>query len=61
MQELKDLQMDSEDGDMLLEIWRGLGATLESVVQGGSSIISAIDVVIHNTLNGVGDLDEKVV
>ena len=61
MQELKDLQMDSEDGDMLLEIWRGLGATLESVAQGGSSIISAIDVVIHNTLNGVGDLDEKVV
>ena len=53
--------MDSEDGDMLLEIWRGLGATLESVAQGGSSIISAIDVVIHNTLNGVGDLDEKVV
>ena len=61
MQELKDLQMDSEDGDMLLEIWRGLGATLESVAQGGSSVIRAIDVVIRNTLNGVGDLDEKVV
>ena len=61
IQELKDLQMDSEDGDMLLEIWRGLGATLESVAQGGSSVIRAIDVVIRNTLNGVGDLEEKVV
>ena len=29
--------------------------------QGGSSIIKTIGGAIHDTLNGVGDLDEKVV
>ena len=42
-------------------IGRTLGATLESVAQGGSSIIKAIGGAIHDPLNGVGDLDEKVV
>ena len=34
---------------------------MESVAQGGSSIIKAIGGAIHDTLNVVGDLDEKVV
>ena len=42
--------MDNGDEDTLLGIGRVLGATLESVAHGSSSI----------TLNGVGDLDEKV-
>lgn len=50
MHKLKDLQMDNGDEDTLLGIGRVLGATLESVAHGSSSI----------TLNGVGDLDEKV-
>ena len=57
MHELKDLQMDNEDGDTLLGIGKALGATLKSVAQGNSSIIKAIE-VIHDTLN---DVDEKVV
>ena len=61
LQELKDPQMDHGDGDTLLGIGKALGATLESVTQGGSSIIKAIGGAIHDTLNGVGDLDEKVV
>ena len=61
MQESKDLQMEQGDGDTLLGIGKGLGATLESVVQGGSSIIKAIGAAINDNLNGVGDLDEKVV
>ena len=60
MHELKDLQMDNEDGDTLLGIGKALGATLKSVAQGNSSIIKAIE-VIHDTLNDVEDLDEKVV
>ena len=60
MQKLKDLQMDNGDEDTLLRIGRVLSATLESVAQGGSSIIKAIVRAIHDTLNGVGDLDEKV-
>ena len=40
---------------------RALGATLQSAAQGGSSIIKAIGRAIHDALNGVGDLDEKVV
>ena len=47
-------------GDMLLGICGALGATLESVAQGGISIIKAIGGAIHDTLNSVGDLDEKV-
>ena len=61
MQELKDLQMHNGDGNTLLGIGRPLGATLQSAAQGGSSIIKSIGGVIHYTLNGVGDLDEKVV
>ena len=61
MLELKDLQMDHGDGDTLLGIDKALGATLESVAQGGSSIIKTIGGALHHTLNGVGDLEEKVV
>ena len=61
MQVLKDIQMDNGDGDMLLGIGRALGATWQSVPQGGSSIIKTIGGAIHDTLNCVGDLDEKVV
>ena len=53
--------MDNGDGDTLLRIGRALSATLQSAVQGDSFIIKAIGGAIHNTLNGVGDLDEKVV
>ena len=49
MQELKNLQMDHGDGDTLLGIGKALGATLESVAQGGSSIIKAIGGVMHDT------------
>ena len=48
-------------GDTLLGIGRALGATLEPVAQGGSSISKTIGRAIHDTLNGVRDLDEKVV
>ena len=61
MQELKNLQMDNGHGDTLLGIGRALDVTLESLVQGSSSIIKAIGGAIHDTLNGAGDLDEKVV
>ena len=61
MQELKDLQMDNGDGDTLLRAGRALVSTLESVAQKGSVIIKAIGGAIHHTLNGVEDLDEKVV
>ena len=60
MHKLKDLQMNNGDEVTLLGIGRVLGATLESVAQGGSSITKAIVRAIHDTLNGVGDLDEKV-
>ena len=60
MHKLKDLQIDNGDEDTLLGIGRVLGATLESVAQGGSSITKAIDRAIHDTLNDVGGLDEKV-
>ena len=49
------------DWDMLLGIGRALGATLVSVAQEGSSIIKAIGGVIHDTLNGVGEVEEMVV
>ena len=61
IQELKDLQIDNGDGDTLLGIGRALGATLQSAAQGGSSIIRATGGAIHDTLNGVRNLDEKVV
>ena len=61
MQEVKDLQMDHEDGDTLRGIGKSLAATLESVAQGESSIIKAIGEAIYDTLNGVEDLNEKVV
>ena len=52
--------MDNGDGDTLLGIGRAVGATLQSAAQGSSSIIKAIGGAIHDTLNGVGDRDEKV-
>ena len=52
--------MDHEHGDTLLGISEALGATLESEAPGGSSIIKAIGEAIHDTLNGLEDLDEKV-
>ena len=60
MQEVKSLQMDHEHDDTLLEMSKALGATLESVASGGSCIIKAIEEAIHDTLNGLEDLDEKV-
>ena len=38
MQGLEDLQMDLGDFDTLLGIGKALGATPESVAQGGSSL-----------------------
>ena len=61
VQELKYFQIDNEDGNTLLGIGWALGATLKCVTQGDSSIIKAIGGAIHDTLNGVDDLDEKVV
>ena len=52
--------MDHEHGDTLLGISEALGTTLESEAPGGSSIIKAIGEAIHDTLNGLEDLDEKV-
>ena len=52
--------MDDGYGDTLLGICRARGATLESEAQGGISIIKTIGGAIHDTLNSVGDLDEKV-
>ena len=52
--------MDHEHGDTLLGISEALGATLESEAPGGSSIIKAIGEAIHDTLNGLEDLDDKV-
>ena len=49
MQELKNLQMDHGDGDTLLGIGKALGATLESVAQGGSSVIKALGGAIRDT------------
>ena len=49
VQELKDLRMDHGDGDSLLDIGKALGATLESVAQGGSSVIKAIGGAIRDT------------
>ena len=53
--------MEMGNWDMLLGIGRALGATLVSVAQEGISIIKAIGGVIHDTLNGVGELEEMVV
>ena len=58
MQKVKSLQMDHEHGDTLLGISKALGATL--VALGGSCIIKAIGEAIHDTLNGLEDLDDKV-
>ena len=60
MQEAKSLQMDHEHGDTLQGISKAQGTTLESVASGGSCIIKAIGQAIHDTLNGLEDLDEKV-
>ena len=61
LQELKDLQMDSGGRDTLLGTGRDLGSTLESIAERGSSIKKVIGGATHDTINGVGDLDEKVV
>ena len=61
VQELKDLKMDHGDCDSLLDIGKALGATLEPVAEGGSSVIKVIGGAIRDTWNGVGYLDEKVV
>ena len=54
--------MDNGDGDTLLRIDRALDATLESVAKGvSSSIIKAIEAAIHDTLNEIVALGEKVV
>ena len=54
--------MDNGDGDTLLRIDRALDATLESVAKGvSSSIIKAIEGAIHDTLNEIVALGEKVV
>ena len=60
MQDLKALKMNHEDGCTLLGIGRVLGATFESVTQGGSFIIKATGRAIHDTLNGVEELEEKL-
>ena len=60
MQDLKALQMNHGDGWTLLGIGKVLGATLESVTQAGSFIIKAIGRAIHDTLNGVEELEEKL-
>ena len=61
MQEVKQLQTDHGDGSVLFGIGRALGATIESLAKGGSTIIKAVGSAVHGVLNGVGNLDEKVV
>ena len=61
MQEVKQLQTNHGDGNVLLGIGRALGATIESLAKGGSTIKTAVGFALHGVLNGVGNLDEKVV
>ena len=46
---------------MILRKLNILSDNLESVAQGGSSVVTTIGGAIYETLNGVGDLDEKIV
>ena len=61
VQEVKELQAQYGDGNVLLGIGRALGSTIQGVAQGGSSIIRAFGGAIHDVLSGAGDLDEKIV
>ena len=61
IQEIKELQVEQGGGNVLLSIGRALGSTIESLAKGSSSIIRTIGSSLHDVLDGVGDLDEKVV
>ena len=61
VQEVKTLQEEQGDGNVLLGIGRALGAALEGASVGTSSIIIAIGVCIKDSWNGIGDLDKKTV
>ena len=61
MQELKDIQTKDGDGNFLINLEKVLGSALHQRADGGSSIIRSIRGSIHNTLNSVGNLDEKLV
>ena len=61
MQELKDIQAKDGDGNFLINLEKVLGSALHQRADGGSSIIRSIRGSIHNTLNSVGNLDEKLV
>ena len=61
VQEVKYLQTQNGDGNVLLGIGKALGIAIESAAKGGSTIIKAMGGAIHDVLDGAGDLDEKIV
>ena len=61
MQEVKNLQTEHGDGDVLVGIGKALGKAISETAKGTSSIIRAVGGAIHDVFEGVGDLDEKVV
>ena len=61
MQEVKELQMQHGEGNVLMGIGRALGSAIQAASSGSSQIIGAIGGGIRDVLGGIGDLDEKVV
>ena len=61
MEEVKELQVQQGEGNVLMGIGRALGSAIQTASSGGSTIIGAIGGGIRDVLDGVGDLDEKVV
>ncbi|MEO0683466.1 MAG: reverse transcriptase domain-containing protein [Cyanobacteria bacterium J06649_11] len=61
MEEVKEIQVQQGEGNLLMGIGKALGSAIQSASSGGSTIIGAIGGGIRDVLDGVGDLDEKVV
>ena len=61
IQELNAMRNSDSDNNIAHSIGRIIGTTLSGLSTGGSHIIRAIRSAMHDGLNGLGDLDAKVV
>ena len=61
MEEMRRIQMEHGNGNLLTGIGVGLGGIIQAAAGGTSQIIGALGNGIQGVLTGAGDLDEKIV
>ena len=59
--DVKNIQQQHGNGNILIGFGRALGSMIEGVARGDSSVMRAVGGTIHTILSGAGNLNQKIV